>query len=120
MIDVHKHLIKKATEVPPISFTIAKYTHRNRLLSLVKNDKRLAEIARVETPKLPQDLFPGPAIHKCINKGQKHVDPEPFQDTAISRNPSPTDAEAEQILKRAPPLFDKYQCERTTDFGDVL
>jgi hypothetical protein len=101
MIDVHKHWIKKATQMPPTSLNFAQYTHKNRLLGLVKNDKRRAEIGRVKASRLSQDLIPGPAIHKCIEEGERPASPDPFLYTKqLAETRRRRDSGAERILER--------------------
>jgi hypothetical protein len=101
MIDVHKHWVKNATEVPPISFQFAQYPHRNRLLGLVKNDKRRAEIENVKASKLSQNLIPGPAIHKCLEEGNRPSSPDPFLYTKqLAEIRRRQDAETERILDK--------------------
>jgi hypothetical protein len=99
MIGAHKNWIKRATQAPSTSYIFTRYTHKNRLLGLVKDSKRRAELARVKAPKLSQNLIPGPALHKCMEKEDRPASPDPFLYTKqmgeIRRR---QDAEAERIL----------------------
>jgi hypothetical protein len=101
MIGVHKEWIKRATQAPSTSYIFTRYTHKNRLLGLVKDSKRRAEIARVKAPKLLQNLIPGPALHKCMEKGERPVSPDPFLYTKqLAEIRRRQDAEAKRILKQ--------------------
>lgn len=101
MIGVHKDWIKKATQTPSTSFLFAQYTHKNRLIGLVKNKKRRADIEGVTATKIPEDLIPGPAIHKCIDKGDRPISPDPFLYTKqLAEVRRRQDAEAERVLEK--------------------
>jgi hypothetical protein len=78
MIGVHKNWIKRATRGPSTSYIFTQYVHKNRLLGLIKDFKRRKQIARIKAPKLSQDLIPGPALHKCIEKEDRPASPDPF------------------------------------------
>jgi len=99
MIHVHKKWINRAMQAPSTSYLFTRYTHKNRLLGLVKDIKRRAAIARVKAPKLSQNLFPGPALHKCIEKEERPVSPDPFLYTKqLAEIRRQQDAESERIL----------------------
>ena len=99
MIGVHKKWIKRATQAPSTSYIFTRYTHKNRLLGLVKDSKRRAALARVKAPKLSQNLIPGPALHKCMEKEERPASPDPFLYTKqLAEIRRRQDAEAERIL----------------------
>ena len=101
MIGVHNKWIKRATQVPSTSYIFTRYTHKNRLLGLVKDSKRRAALARVKAPKLSQNLIPGPALHKCMEKKERPASPDPFLYTKLlAEIRRRQDAEAKRILDR--------------------
>jgi hypothetical protein len=80
MIDVHKAWIRKATEVPSMSFSTGRFSHRNRLLDLIRNFKKRNEIVNTKAPKLSRELAlsSAPALHKCIDEKDRLPSPDPF------------------------------------------
>lgn len=99
MIGVHKKWIKRAMQAPSTSYIFTRYTHKNRLLGLIKDGKRRAALTRIKAPKLSQNLIPGPALHKCVEKEERPGSPDPFLYTKqLAEIRRRQDAEAERIL----------------------
>ncbi len=70
-INVHKDWIKRATEVPPISFHFAQFNHQNRLLHLIRDPRKRQVVENIKASKIPLDISSGPALHINIDEEEK-------------------------------------------------